>query len=303
MYFAESSTPDFSQEIFVSCLINVFQDCSTAWEANVSWWGKALGGAMGFLIGGPLGALIGVALGHGLDRKAAEYTLHVLHGGLNPGDQQRVQAAFFTATFSVMGHVAKVDGRVCRDEIEIARLVMDRLNLSAELKQAAMRLFNEGKRVDFPLSQVLAQFKQECQRRRSLLRMFLEVLLQAAYADGVMHPAERVLLLRVSGELGFSVAEFGQLEAMLAAARGFEAGTGRAAQDNRPSLADAYSVLNVTARSSDDEIKKAYRRLLSQHHPDKLVAKGLPEEMMKMAAERTHQIRSAYERIREERGF
>lgn len=269
----------------------------------MSWWGKALGGAMGFLIGGPLGALVGAALGHGVDRKAAEYTLHVLHGGLNPGDQQRVQAAFFTATFSVMGHVAKVDGRVCQDEIEIARRVMERLNLGPELKQAAMRLFNEGKRADFPLQQILAQFKQECQRRRSLLRMFLEVLLQAAYADGVMHPAERILLLRVSGELGFSAAEFGQLEGMIAAARGFDVGAGRAAQTNKPSLADAYATLNVTAEAGDEDIKKAYRRLLSQHHPDKLVAKGLPEEMMKMATERTHQIRSAYERIRETRGF
>jgi len=202
-----------------------------------------------------------------------------------------------------MGHVAKVDGRVCQDEIEIARLVMERLNLGPDLKQAAMRLFNEGKRDDFPLQQVLAQFKQECQRRRSLLRMFLEVLLQAAYADGVMHPAERILLLRVSGELGFSSVEFGQLESMIAAARGFGAGVGRMAQANKPSLVDAYSVLNVAADASDADIKKAYRRLLSQHHPDKLVAKGLPEEMMKVAAERTHQIRSAYERIREARGF
>ena len=133
--------------------------------------------------------------------------------------------------------------------------------------------------------------------------MFLEVLLQAAYADGVMHPAERILLLRVSGELGFSSVEFGQLESMIAAARGFGAGVGRMAQANKPSLVDAYSVLNVAADASDADIKKAYRRLLSQHHPDKLVAKGLPEEMMKVAAERTHQIRSAYERIREARGF
>lgn len=269
----------------------------------MSWWGKAFGGAMGFILGGPLGALIGAALGHGLDRKTDEYQLHLAHGD-DPGEQQRIQTAFFTALFSVMGHVAKVDGRVCQDEIEIARRVMARLGLNAMLQQAAIRLFNEGKRADFPLDDVLAQFKRECLRRRNLLRMFLELLIQAAYADGVMHPAERRLLLRVSADLNFSPVEFEQLEAMIRAAHDFTGGAGRRAPPQRQgSLAEAYAVLSLTSEASDDEVKKAYRRLMSQHHPDKLVAKGLPEEMMKMATERTHQIRSAYERIREARGF
>lgn len=271
----------------------------------MSWWGKALGGTMGFFLGGPIGALIGVALGHGLDRKAAEYTSHVAYDGDDPGAQQRVQTVFFTTLFSVMGHVAKADGRVCKDEIEIARRVMARLGLEASLRQAAIRLFNEGKRADFPLHEVLAQFKREAQRRRNLLRMFLELLIQAAYADGVMHPAERRLLLQVGAELGFSPTEFGQLEAMIRVAHDFGAGRQRpaAAETQTSLLADAYATLSLTSEASDDEVKKAYRRLLSQHHPDKLVAKGLPEEMMKMAAERTHQIRAAYERIREARGF
>lgn len=267
----------------------------------MTWWGKALGGAMGFMLGGPLGALIGAALGHGLDRKTDEYHLHIAHGD-DPDEQQRIQTAFFTALFSVMGHVAKADGRVSVDEIDIARRVMSRLGLNATLQQAAMRLFNEGKRSDFPLHDVLAQFKRECLRRRNLLRMFLELLIQAAYADGVMHAAERKLLLRVSAELGFSPREFERLENMIRVAHEFGAGRG-AAPEPRSSLADAYALLNLDAGASTEEIKKAYRRLLSQHHPDKLVAKGLPEEMMKMAAERTHQIRSAYERIRAARGF
>lgn len=272
----------------------------------MSWWGKAFGGTMGFILGGPIGALIGVALGHGLDRKTAEYTLYVAHDsdahGGDAADRQRVQTVFFTTLFSVMGHVAKVDGRVCKDEIEIAQRIMARLNLDATLRAAAIRLFNEGKRTEFPLGEVLAQFKREAHHRRNLLRMFLELLIQAAYADGVMHAAERRLLLRVAAELGFSAAEFDRLEAMIRAVHdggARRAATGRAAS----SLADAYAVLNLDAGASDDEVKKSYRRLLSQHHPDKLVAKGLPEEMMKLAAERTHQIRAAYERIREARGF
>jgi DnaJ like chaperone protein len=267
----------------------------------VSWWGKALGGAFGFLLGGPLGALLGAGLGHHLDQKAAR---GVLSGaGMGRGSQQRVQVVFFMATFSVMGHVAKADGRVSEDEIETARAVMARLGLQPELRQAAMRLFTQGKQPDFPLDDVLLQFKNECQRRRTLLQLFMEFLLMAAYADGVMHTAERRLLQHISQQLGFSVVEFERLETMVRAARRFEQGYRPRVQSARVSLADAFAVLNVTTQASDEQVKKAYRRLLSQHHPDKLVAKGLPEEMMKVAAERTHQIRSAYEVIREKRGF
>ena len=265
----------------------------------MSWWGKALGGAFGYMLGGPLGALLGVALGHKLDQTAT--------GGIQDrveydvGARQRVQAAFFMATFSVMGHMAKADGRVSEDEIAIARAVMARLGLTPELRQAAMRLFTEGKRPDFPLDEVLAQFKRECRQRRTLLQLFMEFLLMAAYADGVMHAAERRLILHINDRLGFGAAELGRLEAMVSAGRRFEEGHGT--QTARASLADAYAVLNVSPQAGDEEIKKAYRRLLSQHHPDKLVAKGLPEEMMKLASARTHQIRSAYEKIREKRGF
>lgn len=88
----------------------------------MSWWGKALGGAFSYLLGGPLGALLGTALGHKLDRQAATGVREA--AGVGIGSQPRVQAVFFMATFSVMGHVAKADGRVSEDEIEIARSVM-----------------------------------------------------------------------------------------------------------------------------------------------------------------------------------
>lgn len=267
----------------------------------MSWWGKALGGTFGYLLGGPLGALLGAALGHKLDRRSGDGMPD--REGLDPGAQQRVQAVFFMATFSVMGHMAKADGRVSEDEIEMARTIMARMGLGEQLRQAAVRLFNEGKHADFPLDDVLTQFKQECQRRRTLLRTFMEFLLMAAYADGALHAAEHRLLHHISGRLGFGALEFEALEAMVRAGRRFDQGYRPRAQTAEASLADAYAVLNVSSQASDDEVKKAYRRLLSQHHPDKLVAKGLPEEMMKLAAERTHQIRTAYERIRAHRNF
>jgi DnaJ like chaperone protein len=253
------------------------------------------------MLGGPLGALLGAVLGHnldkGLDRLPRDETLE-------PGARERVQTAFFTATFSVMGHVAKADGRVSEDEISLARSVMDQMDLGHQLRQTAIRLFNEGKRADFPLDDVLEQFRQECHRRLTLIQMFVEIQIQAAYADGRMDPAEERLLLHICRRLGIPEGLFRQLEQMMRAERHYAgAGRGPSQRPAGPTLQDAYAMLNISPGSSDAEVKKAYRRLLSQHHPDKLVAKGLPEEMMKLAAQKTHEIRQAYEQIKEARGF
>ena len=269
----------------------------------MSWWGKLVGGAFGFMVGGPLGAILGAALGHNLDKGLSGLG----DENLAPGDRQRVQMAFFTATFSVMGHVAKADGRVSPDEIALAEALMAEMDLAPDLRQTARRLFNEGKSDDFPLDEVMEQFRHECHRRHTLIQMFMEIQLQAAYADGQLDPAEDRLLLHISSRLGISEFIFRRLEQMTQAERGFTGARGRRGEPARPpagpSLKDAYAILNTSPDTSDSEVKKAYRRLLSQHHPDKLVAKGLPEEMMKVATRKTHEIRQAYEMVKEARGF
>ena len=128
--------------------------------------------------------------------------------------------------------------------------------------------------------------------------MFLEIQLQAAYADGVMHPAEKQALRNICEHLGIAPAQLDRLEEML------RAGFGRAGYDAasaKTSLQDAYHLLGVDESVSDAELKKTYRRLMSQHHPDKLVARGLPEQMIKDATEKTQQIKAAYELIRKSR--
>lgn len=260
----------------------------------MSWWGKLAGGAFGYMLGGPLGALIGAALGHHFDRG-----LDSIRRGppidFSLGAQERVQTAFFTTTFLVMGHLAKVDGRVSENEIRLARAVMVQMGLSGELQQVAIRLFNEGKQPDFPLHEVLTQFRRECRGRQNLLRMFIEIQLQAAYADGALHQREHSLLREVCEFLGFPLVEFEHLVTMARAA--YTGEQQRAAPARGPRLSDAYALLGVDASASDAEVKRAYRRLMSQHHPDKLVAKGLPEEMMKVATEKTQTIKAAYEQV------
>ncbi|MET0049927.1 MAG: co-chaperone DjlA [Candidatus Thiodiazotropha sp.] len=274
----------------------------------MSWWGKLVGGAFGYMLGGPLGAMLGAALGHRFDKG--------LKGlpddeGWSPGDQERVQTAFFTATFSVLGHIAKADGRVSPDEIRLAEAVMAQMSLSEEMRKTAIRLFNEGKSRDFPLDQVVTQFRQECHRRQTLIQMFLEILIQGAYADGRMDRDEESLLLHICQLLNVSEFTFRQLERMIRAqSHQYQGGSQYSGGTRRPpprapglSVEDAYAILNVTQSASDQEVKRAYRRLISQHHPDKLVSKGLPEEMMKLAAQKTDEIKKAYERIKEARGM
>ncbi len=266
----------------------------------MAWWGKALGGAFGFMMGGPLGALIGIAFGHNFDKGLSSV---MADGEFKPGQQERVQAAFFTATFSVMGHIAKADGRVTPDEIKLAEAIMGQLGLDHEARAAAKRLFNEGKEAGFPLDDVLDQFKKEIHRRGTLVQMFLEIQLQAAYADGKLDQAEEKLLIHICQRLGVPLEQLQRLEDMMRHGFG-QHGRGRAAQTAPTmTLEDAYAILGVDKGASDAEVKKAYRRLMSQHHPDKLVAKGLPEEMIQDATEKTQQIKDAYEKVKESRGM
>jgi DnaJ like chaperone protein len=264
----------------------------------MNWWGKIFGGAFGFMLGGPLGAIFGAVLGHNFDLGLKST---ITGGPADWGRLERAQTAFFTATFSLMGHLCKVDGRVSEEEIAIARQVMARMDLNHEQQRAAMDLFKAGKREDFPVAEALGQLRQFIGRHYSLRRMFIEIQLYAAYADGVLHDAEEQVLQRVCAALGIARYEY---EALTAAIGGEmhhrRSGAGKPAGI---SLRDAYAVLNLTPDAGAAEVKKAYRRLINQHHPDKLVAKGLPEEMIKLANERTHEIRQAYEKIREHRNF
>jgi len=256
----------------------------------MAWWGTLLGGTLGYMFGGPLGALLGAALGRNFDRGIRATGERPAYG---IGQQERVQAAFFTASFSIMGHVAKADGKVTAAEISSAEAIMARMQLDSRQRRAAIKLFNEGKKEDFPLHNVLMQFRHECHGRRNLVQMFIEIQIAVAMADGRLHAAERKIIFTIGRELGFDHAAIEHLLRF----------TGSSEQPPRHghNLEVAYEILGVGKKATDAEIKKAYRRLMSQHHPDKLIAKGLPDEMVKIATEKTQKIKAAYEDIMDSR--
>ncbi|MDY7117875.1 co-chaperone DjlA [Halomonas sp. SSL-5] len=252
------------------------------------WIVVLIGAGLGFMIGGPVGGLVGGGLGYWLVKRLRRSMLGKLAAS-------RVQ--FLESTFAVMGCLCKADGRVSEDELEASRILWDRLRLNEAQRARARADFNRGKAADFDLDAELAKIRHITAHQPALRQVFLQVQLAAIAADGRLHPAEREMLMRVVRGLGCSEAEVAQVEAMLHG--GAEQVAGGAS--GGLTLADAYRVLGVEEEASDAEVKRAYRRLMSQNHPDKLAAKGLPESMREVARERTSEIGNAYERIRKAR--
>jgi DnaJ like chaperone protein len=255
----------------------------------MQWFGKAIGGLIGALAG-PLGAAAGVFLGHQVDMQAAARK--------RGPSVHAISHLFFEVTFEIMGRVAKVDGRVSEDEIRVARQIMQGMKLTPELTNAAIDSFTRGKSETYPLTQRLGALAAQIGNHIDLARAFVRIQLQAAVGAGLIDAGKRALIERVAKTIGVSRTEVAQIEALL---RGFGRPSG--VRTSVDTAAGAYGVLGVAATASDDEIKTAYRRLMSQHHPDKLVARGLPESMKSVAEQRTQEVRAAYEAIKAQRGL
>ena len=252
----------------------------------MGWYGKAIGAVLGLAVAGPFGSLVGALLGHQFDEGV---------GGSSGAGATR--GLFFEVTFEVMGHLAKVDGRVSEAEIRIARQIMHAMRLTPEQVQVAIACFTRGKSGDYPLRRRLGELAARFGNRRDLPRAFIEIQLQAAIGGGEIDAAKRRLLWEVASLIGVSRAELAQVEALLRGRVGPDTAAGTA------SLDDAYAALGIGRNASDSAIKAAYRRLMSQHHPDKLVARGLPESMLTIAEEKTREIRAAYDRIKADRNI
>ncbi|MBA6296895.1 co-chaperone DjlA [Colwellia sp. MB02u-9] len=261
-------------------------------------WGKVLGFLFGFMLSRSIiGALIGAWIGHRFD-KGIGLDFSALGGAKSDTDRQ---AAFFYSSFSVMGYMAKADGQVSPHEIAFANAYMDKLGLKDALRQQAQEAFRDGKTTGFPLSEQLKKLKSAVGNRRDLLLLFLEIQIQVAFADGSLEQDERDALHQIAKGLGYSAQELDKLLEMIIAGANFhqqgQSGSNHSFAQSGKQLENAYKVLGVTDKNSASEIKKAYRKLMSQHHPDKLVAKGLPPEMMETAKQKAQDIQAAYELV------
>lgn len=272
-------------------------------------WGKILGGAAGLAVGGPIGAVVGAVAGHAYDRyrdgngreRRAERSPERIQERdepemlrnapppvfSDPAETRRI--AFATAIIVLGAKLAKVDGVVTRDEI-VAFKHTFRID-DAEVGDVA-RIYNQAKtsaRNFEPYArQVAALFGHD----PALLEELLVGLFEVARSDGEINPAEVDFLRRVGAIFGFELAAFEQIRARFSATTRELSGAD-----------DAYAVLGLSRSAGDDEIKQSYRKLVREHHPDRLVARGMPEEFVDQATKTVAAINAAYDRIARERNL
>jgi DnaJ like chaperone protein len=268
----------------------------------MSWRGAFFGGLIGLLTTRSLwGAVVFALIGHLVEQSGAFGTAS---GGGHGAHSISISDEFFRTTFELMGHVAKSDGRVTEAEIDAARRLMHELNLGAREIGIAIDCFRTGKSTAYDAEIGVERLREACGQRHDVLRAFMELQLRAALAGNGISPPARAILTRVAERLGMSGLEFAYMEASIRARqRSHGPSSGARPAAGSGSLAEHYAELEVDAEITDQEVTKAYRRQMSRHHPDKLVANGLPESMAQMAKEKTQRIQEAYEEIRAARGM
>ena len=254
---------------------------------------KIMGAIIGFwLFGGLFGAILGYFVAgffnSGLEANLRNgYDLHSKSGDI-----------FFTTVFSLMGHIAKADGKVSQDEIDQAEIMMSKLGVSGAKRQQAIDYFKHGTSADFDMTALLSTFSTAVRFRADLKQNLLMFLVEMAIADDEFHASEEAILRRVARSIGIEMRSFERMVEMLKAQRSFSGGQSASGIDD---LTTAYKAMGVDSSISDKELKRAYRKLMSQHHPDKMIAKGVPADMVAMATEKTQEIQAAYDLIERSR--
>lgn len=213
----------------------------------------------------------------------------------------RVSEDFVKAVFQAMGHLAKSDGRVSEDEIRAARLVMHRLSLSPAQVRKAVGWFDEGKDPGYPFVQRMREVRRVSARSAGDRQMFVRLLLEVALAKPSLSREERALIWKICTELEIGRVELAQLEAMIRAQKGFKRSPAGDADAAR--VRQAYATLGVAQDATNDEVKKAYRRLMNRIHPDKIASESPEQAVIDEAERRTREVRSAYELLKARRSI
>jgi len=245
----------------------------------MSIWGKIIGGAAGFALGGPLGAFAGVLAGHAVDRMSAPP-----EGGDAAATSEVKQVAFTIAVVALGAKMAKADGVVTRDEVAAFREVF---HVPPEEVKNVGRVFDRAKRDTIGFEAYAKQVSRMFRDNPAVLQELLDCLFHIAKADGVYHPHEKDYLRKVAEIFGFDDTEFRRIEA----------------RNVGPDQADPYVILGVDPEASNESIKAAYRTLIKEHHPDRLIAQGMPEDVVEVANEKLAAINNAYDRIEKLRGL
>ena len=259
------------------------------------FFGKVIGGLIGLAAANLPGLILGVLTGHMFDKALVKA---LLFG--SPENIERIRNSFFETTFLLSGYLAKVDGRISQSEIDHTEQIITQMALGEQQRKRAIELFHQGAATDFQMEAAVAAFLQTCGPQRKLQQTLLLFLISLAYADQGLEASEHAALVRIANLMGLGAAQLEQLLRMARAQEHFHQ-QGGPAKSSGTSLEEAYAALGVASNASDKEVKRAYRKRMSENHPDKLIAKGVPQEMIKLATSKSQEIQSAYELVKKTR--
>lgn len=253
----------------------------------MSWLSGIIGGGIGAMIAGPFGAIIGAAIGStmGAQKNA---------GGSRIGfsEAERKQAIFFTAAFSMVGKLAKADGRVCENEIEaIQRISREALGLDEQTRQYAINVFSQAKDSPDSFASYAREFGELFWQDQQMCSFMMSFLFQVAMADGQLHPSEEQMLLSAKQAFRLHDSVYQSLYSRFVGRTG----------TSEVSLRKHFEILGLSEDASTAEIKKAYRRKAAEFHPDKIEGKGLPPEFIKFANEKLAEVNASYDALMKSR--
>ena len=250
----------------------------------MSIWGKVIGGVAGFALGGPLGAIVGTVAGHAVDKVKAQEAGHGPSAFTGHGPDAR-QIAFTTAIIVLAAKIAKSDGKVTADEIAAFKRMFQ---ISNDEQKAVAQIWSEAKRDASGFEPYAKQIANLFSNEPQVLEELLGALFHIANADGVMHPDELKMLASIGAIFGFEASAFERIKSI---------------HMDSDQEKDPYKVLEIDRSAGDVDVKKKYRELMRENHPDVLMAKGVPQEFIEIANEKVAAINSAYDQITKERGI
>ncbi|MFM9865164.1 MAG: TerB family tellurite resistance protein [Micropepsaceae bacterium] len=259
----------------------------------MSIWGKIGGVAAGLAIGGPIGGLLGGLAGHILiDRENRRRDVDRRDD--EPKDRraerddrtirERDQVAFTIGVIALAAKLAKADGTVTRDEVDIFKRVFP---VPREEEANVGHLFNLAKQDVAGFDSYAKQLASLFRAKPGVLEDLLDSLFLIAKADNRLHPGELEYLKHVAQIFGFTSNAFERIRA----------------SHFGPDREDPYVILGADRSVSNEDLKHAYHRLVRENHPDSLMARGVPEEFVRLATEKLAAINGAYEIIKKERGI
>ena len=250
----------------------------------MSIWGIIIGGTAGFALGGPIGGLLGAVAGHAVEKRIIPASGGTHSGGSNSGGSQATKRVAFTvAVIALSAKMAKADGIVSRDEIAAFR---ERVHIPAsEVKQVG-RFWDLARQTPAGFEEYANQVAHLFAAKAPILEQLLDLLFHIGKSDGDITPPEQSYLHTVAHIFGFDDAEFDRLLAI-----------------HLSSGPSAYEVLGVSADIDNAALTRRWKELARTHHPDRLIADGMPEEFVAAANDRLAQINAAYDALARQKGL